>query len=106
MNKSYWSSVVYLCNRTVKFCFCELSSFKNECALHIVFDDIGVDLCNSINSVGSYDAEVSHVYFLLAVLLYQRHAAHTIQIPREQRHYVLQTHTGAHIPKHESLGWE
>lgn len=43
------------------------------CDSHFIFDDVGVNLSDSINSMGSNNAQVSHVHFLPTILLNQRH---------------------------------
>lgn len=62
---------------------------------HFIFDDVRVNLSDSVNSMGSDDAQVSHVHSLPTLLLNQRHPAQTVHIPREQGCNVLQNHTNA-----------
>jgi len=50
--------------------------------IHSVFNNVGVDLCHSIDCMRANDAEMSHVDLLLTSLLNERHASQTVMITR------------------------
>lgn len=59
------------------------------CDLHVGFDDVGVYLSHTIDSMGAHDAQMGHVNSPASFLLDQRHTADTVHILRKQRCYVL-----------------
>lgn len=72
----------------MKYQNCQIFDFKvlNLCLhdvyLHTSLDETGVDSCNTVDSMSTYDGEMSHVDTLMITLLNDGHPAHAVKVTR------------------------
>lgn len=62
-------------------------------SLHLVLDDLGVDLCHSVDCVRANNTQVRHVDPLHTLLLDDRHPAQSVHVFWEQSRDFLQENT-------------